>query len=152
MTCRLFGVCQAIIWTKAGMLLILPFGTNHSEILIENQTFCWKNACESVVCKNGSHFVSASICYGAGASKWYWVYYGAWAQWRPYRTYGDRYIKSIGILNPQLRRLNKTLTTKKTSTSRIIGPLLGKTTGFQVMTSSLKQMSKHAALVVDCRS
>ena len=61
-------------------------------------------------------------------------------------------MESIGILYPQLRRLNKTLTTKKTSTLRIIAPLLGKTTGFQVMTSSLKQMSKRTALVVDCGS
>ena len=30
---------QAIIWTKAGILLIGPLGTNFSEILIEIQTF-----------------------------------------------------------------------------------------------------------------
>ena len=34
---------QAIIWTSAGILLIGPFGTNFSEILIEILTFSFKN-------------------------------------------------------------------------------------------------------------
>ena len=33
---------QAIIWTNTGKLLIGPFGTNFSEILIEIQTFSLK--------------------------------------------------------------------------------------------------------------
>ena len=33
------GRCQAIIWPNAGILLIGPFGTNLSEMLIEIQTF-----------------------------------------------------------------------------------------------------------------
>ena len=28
----------------------------------------------------------SSLIIVAQVSKWYWVYYGAWAQWRPYRT------------------------------------------------------------------
>ena len=34
--------CQAIIWTKAGILLIGPLGTNFSEILIEIRAFPFK--------------------------------------------------------------------------------------------------------------
>ena len=33
---------QAIIWTNAGLLLIVPLGTNFSEILIEILTFSFK--------------------------------------------------------------------------------------------------------------
>ena len=36
------GRRQVIIWTKAGILLIVPLGTNFSEILIEIQTFLFK--------------------------------------------------------------------------------------------------------------
>ena len=36
------GWCQAILWTNAGVLLIEPFGTNFSEILIEINTFSFK--------------------------------------------------------------------------------------------------------------
>ena len=36
------GRSQAIIWTNAGILLIGPWGTNFSEILIEIQTFSCK--------------------------------------------------------------------------------------------------------------
>ena len=36
------GRRQAIIWTNAGILLIEPFGTNFSEILIETHTFSFK--------------------------------------------------------------------------------------------------------------
>ena len=34
--------CQAIIWTNAGILLIVPLGTNFSEVLIEVQHFHWR--------------------------------------------------------------------------------------------------------------
>ena len=37
------GRRRVIIWTNAGILLIGPFGTNFSEILIEIQTFPFKN-------------------------------------------------------------------------------------------------------------
>ena len=36
------GRCQAIIWTKARILLIGPFGTNFSEVLIYIYTFSFK--------------------------------------------------------------------------------------------------------------
>ena len=36
------GWRQAIIWTNTGILLIKPFGTNFSEILIEIHTFSFK--------------------------------------------------------------------------------------------------------------
>ena len=36
------GRRQAIIWTKAGILLIAPLGTNFSDILIEIYTFSFK--------------------------------------------------------------------------------------------------------------
>ena len=43
---------QAIIWTNAGILLIGPFRTNSSEILIEIRAFqLKKNAFENVVCE-----------------------------------------------------------------------------------------------------
>ena len=48
------GSCQAIIWTNAGILVIGPLRTNFSEILIEIHAFSFK--------KNGSQFVSASMC------------------------------------------------------------------------------------------
>ena len=37
------GRHQAIIWTNAGILLMGPLGTNFSEILIEIETFSFKN-------------------------------------------------------------------------------------------------------------
>ena len=37
------GRRQAIIWTNDGLLLIGPLGTNFSEILIEINTFSFKN-------------------------------------------------------------------------------------------------------------
>ena len=37
------GRRQVIIWSNAGILLIGPFGTNFSQILIEIQTFPFKN-------------------------------------------------------------------------------------------------------------
>ena len=56
------GRRQAIIWTNAGILLIGPWGTNFSEILIgihafHSRKFIWK--CRL---RNGGHFVSASMC------------------------------------------------------------------------------------------
>ena len=39
------GRRQAIIWTKAGILLIGPLGTNFREILIEIQTFSLRKIC-----------------------------------------------------------------------------------------------------------
>ena len=38
------GRHQAIIWTNAGLLLIVPLGTNLSEILIEIENVVWKMA------------------------------------------------------------------------------------------------------------
>ena len=39
------GRCQAIIWTNAGILLIVPLGINVSEILIGINTFSFKKMC-----------------------------------------------------------------------------------------------------------
>ena len=36
------GRCQTIFWTNAGIFLIVPLGTNFSEILIGIQTFSFK--------------------------------------------------------------------------------------------------------------
>ena len=57
MACRL-DRRQAIIWTNDKILLIIPSGTNLSEILIGNQTFSFKK----MHLKNGVHFLSASMC------------------------------------------------------------------------------------------
>ena len=43
------GQRQAIIWTKAGILVIGPLETNFSDILIEIQIFIQGNAFENVV-------------------------------------------------------------------------------------------------------
>ena len=49
------GQHQAIIWTNAGILLIRPFGTNFSEILIGIYTFSFKKKeFENVVCEIAS--------------------------------------------------------------------------------------------------
>ena len=53
---------QAIIWTKAGILLIGPLRTNLSEILNEMHTFSFKKMHWNGCLQNGSHFVSASMC------------------------------------------------------------------------------------------
>ena len=58
----LSGQCQGIIWTNAGILLIVPLGTNFSEILIETHTFSLKKCIWKCRLENGSHFVSASMC------------------------------------------------------------------------------------------
>ena len=56
------GRRQAIIQTKAGLLLIGPLGTNFSEILIGIQTFSFKKMNLNMSPGNGGHFVSASMC------------------------------------------------------------------------------------------
>ena len=48
------GRRQAIIWTKAEILLTEPVETDFSEILIKIQTLSFKNMHESVVCKMAS--------------------------------------------------------------------------------------------------
>ena len=53
---------QAIMWTNAGILLIGPWGTNFSEILIEIYTFSFKKIHLKMSSGNGGHFVSASMC------------------------------------------------------------------------------------------
>ena len=54
-----FAWCQAIIWGNAGILLILPLGTNFSELLIGIYKFCiQENAFKNVVLK------MAAICLG----------------------------------------------------------------------------------------
>ena len=46
------GRCQAIIWTKARILLIKPLGTNLSEILIKKlNIFIQENALEKIICE-----------------------------------------------------------------------------------------------------
>ena len=56
------GRRQAIIWTNAGILLIVPLGTNFSEILIEIDTFSFKKMHLKMSSENGGHLVSASMC------------------------------------------------------------------------------------------
>ena len=58
------GRCQAIIWTNAGMLLIWPFGTNISEILIEIHTFSFnKMYLKMSSAKWRSFCASSSMCF-----------------------------------------------------------------------------------------
>ena len=56
--------CLAFIRTNAGILLIGPFGTYFSEILIEIHChiFHWRKCIWKCCLENGSHFVSASMC------------------------------------------------------------------------------------------
>ena len=56
------GRRQAIIQTKAGLLLIGPLGTHFSEISIGIQTFSFKKMNLNMSSGNGGHFVSASMC------------------------------------------------------------------------------------------
>ena len=56
------GRRQAIIWTNAGILLIGPLGTIFSEILIEIHIVSFKKMHLKILCGNGGHFVSASMC------------------------------------------------------------------------------------------
>ena len=53
---------QAIIWTNPGLLLIGPFETNSSEILIGIHAFSFKKIYLKLRLRNGVHFVSASMC------------------------------------------------------------------------------------------
>ena len=54
------GRRQAIIWTNAGILLIVPLGTNFSEILINILTFSFAKMHLKVSLAKWRHFVSAS--------------------------------------------------------------------------------------------
>ena len=56
------GQRQAIIWTKAGILLIGPLETNLSEILIEIDNFHSRKCISNCRLRNGVHFVSALMC------------------------------------------------------------------------------------------
>ena len=56
------GRRQAIIWTSAGILLIGPFGTNFSEILIGIQTFSFGKIHLKMSSAKWRPFVSASMC------------------------------------------------------------------------------------------
>ena len=55
------GRRQTIIWANAGILLIGPFGTNFSEILIEIQTFSFKKMHLKMSSAKWRPFVSASM-------------------------------------------------------------------------------------------
>ena len=57
-----FGRLQAIIWTNAGILLIVPLGTNFSEILIEIQTFSFEKIRLNMSSAKWRPFVSTSLC------------------------------------------------------------------------------------------
>ena len=61
------GRCQAITLTIAGILLIIPLGTNCSEILIEIDILSLKNASENIVCRMAAIF-SRSKCVNTRAS------------------------------------------------------------------------------------
>ena len=56
------GRRQAIIWTNAGILLIGPWGTNFSEILIDIHTFSFKKIHLKMSSAKWRPFVSASMC------------------------------------------------------------------------------------------
>ena len=56
------GWHQAIIWTKAEILLIRTLGTNFSESLCEIQTFSFKKMHLKMLSEKGNNFVSASMC------------------------------------------------------------------------------------------
>ena len=56
------GLCQAIIWTNAEILLIWPLGTNLSGILIEINTFSFKKMHLKMSSGKWRPFVSASMC------------------------------------------------------------------------------------------
>ena len=56
------GRRQAIIWTNAGTLLIRPFGTNFSEILIGVQLFSFRKMELKMSSAKWRPFVSASMC------------------------------------------------------------------------------------------
>ena len=53
---------QAIILTNAGILLIGPFGTEFSEILIKMDIFSFKEMNLKIRLENGDHHVWASMC------------------------------------------------------------------------------------------
>ena len=53
---------QAIIWTNAGIVLILTLGRNFSEILNEIHTFPFKKMYLKRRLRNGGHFVTVSVC------------------------------------------------------------------------------------------
>ena len=55
------GRRQAIIWTKAGILLIGPLRTNFSEILLEIYIFSSLKMHLKMCPEDGGHFVSASM-------------------------------------------------------------------------------------------
>ena len=73
---------QAIIWTNAGMLLMGPLGTNFSEILIEIQTFYWRNCiwkrarCHSVVHQPGPIVKHDGFCFSRALLPENGNYYG----------------------------------------------------------------------------
>ena len=56
------GRRQAIIWTDAGIVLILPLGTNFSEILKGIQTFSFKKMHLKMSSSKWRPFVSAAMC------------------------------------------------------------------------------------------
>ena len=56
------GRCQATIWINAGILLIRILGTNLTEILKEINKFHSRKCIWKYRLRNGSHFVSASLC------------------------------------------------------------------------------------------
>ena len=55
------GRRQAIIWNKAGILLIGPLGTNFSEVLIKFTHFHWRKNVWKCRLRNVGHCVSASM-------------------------------------------------------------------------------------------
>ena len=57
------GRRQAIIWTNAGILLIIPIGTmKFNELLIEIHIISVKKIHLKMPSGNGGDFVSASMC------------------------------------------------------------------------------------------
>ena len=57
------GRRQVIIWTIAGILLNRPSGVNFNENLVEIHVFSFNKIHSKCRLQNGSHFVSASMCW-----------------------------------------------------------------------------------------
>ena len=55
------GRRQAIFWTNVGIVLMLPLGTNFSEISVEIHIPSFKLCIWKFRVENGSHFVSVAI-------------------------------------------------------------------------------------------
>ena len=80
------GRRQAIIWTNAGILLIGPYGTNFSEILIEILTFSFTKMSLKVSSAKWRPF-----CLGLNVLNEYWL---VEAPWRTYVSWNSNVLEN----------------------------------------------------------